>query len=55
MSAEAAEQFAGSDLVLEQPNCRLFVGDRELGAGTLSITEWYDDLFREKCYAVLIS
>ena len=36
---ESADQFAGSDLVLEQADCRVFVGDRELGTGILTITE----------------
>lgn len=36
---EATGQFAGNDLVLEQPDCKVFVDDRELGAGTIRVTE----------------
>ena len=39
LSVDAAGQFAGSDLLFEKPDCRAFVGERELGAGTIKITE----------------
>lgn len=32
-------QFASNDLLVEQPDCKVFVGDCELGAGTIKITE----------------
>ena len=38
-SMAVAGQFAGSELLVEQSDCRVFLGDRELGSGTIRITE----------------
>ena len=40
-SMAVAGQFAGSELLVEQRDCRVFLGDRELGSGTIRITERY--------------
>ena len=43
MSADDADagesQFAGSDMLVEQADCKVFIGDRELGTGTIRVTE----------------
>ena len=39
MAAQVDGQFAGSEVVLQQPNTLAFVQEKELGPGLLSIDE----------------